>query len=338
MNLPLLLVVPWAAIAVAIPLTCTAPSSGAHRLEERPSRSVTFVGTTPCGEAVARRLGLDADAPCELIRWSLTLRSSAGTGQPDTFESVCRYGRPQQGTNDLAPGWRTVERAGPWARGRGTALDPRADVYELSPGAPDSVCWQAISPSVLQLLDPEGRPMLGNAGWSFTLNRTARAEEPATVERPPRASSPSPRFALRQATPEIGEQEAFVGRTPWLDEVRRGAFGVQGDGSKLKWDLTLDRDPQTLAPTTFRIRGTLFRAHEGRGRWRVTRGTSLDPDAEVYELALEAGGPTLSFLHLGDLLFFLDDDRAPRIGNADFGYTLNRAEARGAAPRAPGAR
>jgi hypothetical protein len=337
---PLVLVLPIVAIAtpVAVAVASLSLSSGAHRVQERPSRSATYVGTTPCGEPVGKLWGLDAGLPCEAMKWTLTLRWNQDTGEPDTYGLVCTYGRPEQGTNALSSGWKTLERNGAWALVDGTAADPRAPVYELSPGAPGSVCLQAISPSVLHLLDAEGRLMLGDAAWSFTLNGTARAGENVAGEQPPKSLPASPRFPVREGTSDPQAKApavSFVGRSPCLDEVGRTAYGVEGDCRKLKWDLTLHRDPETLAPRTFRLKGTLFRARDAEGRWRETKGTLLDPEAEVYELTPEAGGPELAFLQLGDLLYFLDDNRTPMIGTADFSYTLNRAEVVGVRPQSP---
>src|SRR5262245_47849434 len=99
-------------------------------------------------------------------------------------------------------------------------------------------------------------------------------------------------------------------------------------GTKLKWVITLFQDPMTQRPTTYRIEGTLFRRNIREGRWTIRQGTATDPHATVYELEPTRSQAGLSLLKGDDnVLFFLDGDREPFVGHADFSYTLNRVEA-----------
>jgi hypothetical protein len=83
----------------------------------------------------------------------------------------------------------------------------------------------------------------------------------------------------------------------------------------------------TQAPTTYRIEGSLHWRQAREGRWAVERGTPARADAVVYQLEPSHGEAGLQLLE-GDanVLFFLDADRRPMVGHAEFSYTLNRRE------------
>jgi hypothetical protein len=96
---------------------------------------------------------------------------------------------------------------------------------------------------------------------------------------------------------------------------------------KAKWELVLYRDPITLAPTTYTLKGTFYRERLREGRWTILRGAGTRPDAVVYRLDPDKPRESLSFLKADDnILFFLDKERTLMVGNGDFSYTLNRAD------------
>ncbi|MFE5670431.1 hypothetical protein ACFQ58_02370 [Agromyces sp. NPDC056523] len=98
---------------------------------------------------------------------------------------------------------------------------------------------------------------------------------------------------------------------------------------RVKLGLVLYRDPQSNEPTTYLM--SRIRVGEGddrevdRGRWSIGQGTALDPDATVYRL--ETGAPEGLDLYWAigdDILFMLDEQGMPRVGDAAYGYALNR--------------
>jgi hypothetical protein len=98
---------------------------------------------------------------------------------------------------------------------------------------------------------------------------------------------------------------------------------------KSKWRVTLYQDPETLAPATYKVEGTLYRQSAREGTWSMSHGTATDPNVTIYKLNPTQTQPAL-FLLKGDdnILFFLNQNREPLIGHADFSYTLNRAQAK----------
>lgn len=101
------------------------------------------------------------------------------------------------------------------------------------------------------------------------------------------------------------------------------------DCNAIKIGLALYRDDKTWAPTTYK----LVRVYVGKsderqvneGIWKVAGEVEGYPDAVVYELVSSAPGEFESFWAINDdLLMILDEDGKPRVGNAGFGYLLNR--------------
>jgi hypothetical protein len=98
---------------------------------------------------------------------------------------------------------------------------------------------------------------------------------------------------------------------------------------KSKWRVTLYQNPETSAPTTYKVEGSLFRAGAREGTWSITQGSTVDPKATVYQLDATNTQPALFFLKGDDnVLFFLSQNRELLVGHAEFSYTLNRVTAK----------
>ena len=96
---------------------------------------------------------------------------------------------------------------------------------------------------------------------------------------------------------------------------------------RLKFGIVLYRDASG-APTTYLMSRVHVAVSDDRtvntGTWSITNGTSLDPDATVYRLDSGAPDEFDTFWAIGDdILFILDDDGSPRLGDAAYGYSLN---------------
>lgn len=63
------------------------------------------------------------------------------------------------------------------------------------------------------------------------------------------------------------------------------------------------------------------------GKWSIAKGTRSDPSADVYVLEFEKYNGRLCWMK-GDnnVLFLLDDNKNLVVGDATFGYTLNRVK------------
>lgn len=130
----------------------------------------------------------------------------------------------------------------------------------------------------------------------------------------------------------------FEGRPPCHEVAKQLKVSIPADCQKLKWDLVLYRDPQTLQPTTYTLSlvggGDVVKLADGgsyqekllRGKWTITRGIKSNPAAEVYGLETSPGAYMYLLKGNENVLFVLDEHREFRVGNEDFSYTLNRVE------------
>lgn len=128
--------------------------------------------------------------------------------------------------------------------------------------------------------------------------------------------TPSPWYPEKN---ELGEDVLWVfeSRVPCLDCER------------VKLALVLYGDSQTSVPSTYKM----ARVYVGKGNDRltnegtvnVTQGTSLSPQHAVYQLTTNAPTEYKIFWRINaDLLFILNEDLTPRVGDAGHGYVLNR--------------
>jgi hypothetical protein len=130
----------------------------------------------------------------------------------------------------------------------------------------------------------------------------------------------------------------FEGRPPCKGLAKQLKIATPADCEKLKCNLTLYQDPETMQPTTFALTiiggGEVVKAADGsaylqkviKGKWTISKGVKGNPDAVVYGLEFDPG----AYLYLvkGDenVLFVLDENKGFSVGNEDFSYTLNRVE------------
>jgi hypothetical protein len=165
-------------------------------------------------------------------------------------------------------------------------------------------------------LTPGDQLVNGNGGWSYTLNRKEPIQQAAALPALTTASS---------GLPDPAQQVTFDGRTPCLDLARDHHLAVAPDCFKLKWRLILNRDPETLVPTTYTLKRTGSRQADIVGKWAMIQGVPSNPQAIIYQLDPDKPEKALSLL-VGDenVLFFLNKEKQLYVGNGDFSFTLNR--------------
>ncbi|HKH62780.1 MAG TPA: hypothetical protein VKA49_18185 [Flavitalea sp.] len=118
----------------------------------------------------------------------------------------------------------------------------------------------------------------------------------------------------------------FEGRPPCQEIARQLKVNVNQDCNKLKWRLFLFQDNKGQ-PTTYLLFGSFYREESREGKWKISKGSKTDPDAIVYELDSGQPGKTFYLLKGDDnVIFILDENKALRVGNEDFSYTLNRVK------------
>jgi hypothetical protein len=221
------------------------------------------------------------------------------------------YGMPHQGTTGIIGGGQEIHLRGKWSFTRGTKSDPEAAVLELSvEKQQESVRFLVLSDDILHLLDSDRNLMVGNGGWSYTLNRTNGA-----------VSGSSPGVSSVKYSSFLGTYE---GRTPCVDFLLEFTEVPSTPAcTRIKWRLYLYQDPHTGSPTTYQFNGTEAGFN---GTWETIQGTDPHPKAIVYQLNKEGSEP-LYFLRADEnTLFILGPDRTPLVGDRLFSFTLSRTE------------
>lgn len=252
------------------------------------------------------------------LHWSLVLHREPKTLVPAGYRLECEY-VPVPATSGAVNRKITAKREGTWTIGKGTKANPDAVVIELD----NAFSLLKVSDDVLHILEPDRTLMIGNSGYSYTLNRIESAEKPGDVALAlARASMSYTNSPLSKGPSVFG---VFEGRTPCRGIARELKRPDDAGCIKAKWRITLFQNPETKVPTTYQVEGTLYRGLMREGKWSITRGTAAHPDAIVYDLAATETEPRLLLLKGDDnVLLFLNHDRQPMVGHADFSYTLNR--------------
>jgi hypothetical protein len=290
-------------VVAAVTLLVGACAGGAESASEK---SYTLVGSTACDAAIKNALAIPAETPCDFIRWNLRMSS----GKDSYFTLDVNFGVSQPNTLGFIDGGRRINASGRFTE---IKLADRREVFRLKAGQPAvDLSLVRINSNLFHVLSPDGKLMVGNGGWSYSLNRV-EAVVGVTIGS----------VSLAPSEPAKAAQVTFDGRTPCgglgpIIDVREGS-----DCLKIKWRVVLNRDPSTLAPTTFTINGIIpDRRKNVQGRWSESR---LPFGAIIYKLEPEGGVAPISFYAVEDnLLFFLDSVGRPLVGNKDFSFTLNR--------------
>ena len=308
--------------SIALLLVCLAPR-GAIASDQKLA-ATEFIGST-LGDALPREFlgGLATNAPCHCITWHITLSAHDKAGLSGTYNLTALYQVPtRDNTNRSEPGPKVA------AKGTWEILKGAKPVYRFtSEKSERSLSFLKVGENLLHLLNSDGHLMVGNGGWSYTLNRADRAEKPVDESATQEAPTTSYKIAPMATGPAVfGVSE---GRSPCHGISRELKLPQYTGCTKVKWRVTLYQNPETSAPTTYKVEGTLHRQTPREGTWSIIHGTKADPNATVYQLNSTKNEAALLLLKADDnVLLFLNQDREPLVGNADFSYTLNRVAAK----------
>jgi hypothetical protein len=290
-----------------------------------PSLHGVFEGTTACSALTRPLPQIPEDTDCELMIWKIMFYQDAATGTPTTYTLESTYGPSQPNSLGPAGGGTAISMEGTWSIVKGTKTDADAEVYQLhSEDSQVAVSFVKMSDDILHVLNHDQTLMLGNAAWSYTLNRTDN-RPPIDMDGPvgsgPEATRP-PIPAMPAGSSVLG---VFEGRSPCHEIVfEMLQLTPYPNCLKIKSQLSLYQDQKTGAPSTYMLMGT---SSIQEGTWMILEGTKDDPHAVVYQIHLEQSKEPVSFLKADDNhLFLLDQDLNLVVGNALFSYTLSRIE------------
>jgi len=138
---------------------------------EQSSIQEIFVASTPCSAGTKPLPGIPVNADCELIKWNLTLYP-AGTDAAFSYKLNYTYGLSKQGSTGFIGGGKKVEMKGKWAILKNSSSNPHLVIYQLNDNnSKSTISFVRLNNNLLHLLDADQHFMIGNAAWSYTLNR-----------------------------------------------------------------------------------------------------------------------------------------------------------------------
>lgn len=303
-------------LVVALSASVSAQQSTAAK----PNRPASvWIGSTPCGDELRAFLGgIAADAKCHAIRWRLAFE---GEGASQHWRLTATYGVPPASNPNQMVDGPSVTAEGQLQVLLDEAVKPAPTIYIASVENPHrSLRFLRVSDGLLHLQRDNGALMVGTAGWSYSLSRADLAERPGTP-----STAPDMSYTISPKATGSSVFGIFEGRTPCMG-IAQVINARMVDGClKVKWRVTLERRAGSTDSGTYKIESSLHRERARTGNWRIVRGTPSNPDAIIYQLDASGTERVMQLLRGDDnVLFFLNPQRQPLIGNAEFGYALNR--------------
>ncbi|MBK7869193.1 MAG: hypothetical protein IPJ74_00215 [Saprospiraceae bacterium] len=257
-------------------------------------------------------LGIPLQDSIDFIRWELLMY------EENNFNLNLQYGLSQPNTLGFKDGGQSLALKGKYTIFNSKTDALNGDVYHLkSENASVSFKLVKVTNNLFHLLDNNNRLVVGNGGWSYTINRKDVMANAASVLP-----------ALTNADAFLNDtapQRVYDGRTPCQAIAKTYNLVLGDDCFKLKWRLILNRDPKTGMPTTYTINRIKHSVEKAEDTWTIVKGYGNNPDAVVIQLNPDKPEESLSFL-VGDenVLFFLDNNKQLFIGDPNFSYTLNK--------------
>lgn len=131
-----------------------------------------FVGATPCDPVARQMLSIPANLDCEMIKWKLALRRDPRNQQPYMFALNYTYGMTKPGTQGFMDEGISKEMSGKWDIAENKRKTPGKSILTLQPeSSAVKLSFLQLNDQMLHLLDPKENLMIGNGGFSYTLNR-----------------------------------------------------------------------------------------------------------------------------------------------------------------------
>jgi hypothetical protein len=131
-----------------------------------------FAGTTPC-DIISREFlgGVQTNAPCHSITWKLIMHP-AENGKDGKYSLAVAYGLPREDDPNQIVDGPKIKWDGRWEIERGSKASANAVVYRLTrEGSKTPLRLVKASKHLLHFLNGDKTLRVGNAGWSYTLNR-----------------------------------------------------------------------------------------------------------------------------------------------------------------------
>ena len=269
---------------------------------------INLVGSTPGDPAIKSMLAIPANENADFIRWNLKLMDD------NSFNLDISYGESQPNTLGFKEGSKKKTIVGRFTIAK-NQLKGFKEVYELiSNDFVETISLAKLNENIYHILTLDKQLMIGNGGWSYSLNRLEAVEADSILIVSPTAV-------------DKDSEVVFEGRTP-CQEFKEAHPEMQASSGcfKIKWKLVLYKDAVANKPTTCTVRNIVDnQPRDISGTWEIIKGTATSPNATIYSIRVDNLQEPLLFLQADDnVLFFLDRNMNPFVGNQDFSFALNR--------------
>lgn len=255
----------------------------------------TFIASTPADAADVRRfLGISLTDSIDFIRWKIVLNDL-------NYTLSCQYGIGKPNTNGFIEEKR-VTFSGKVARS--------GNYYSLQQGNRSLKLYE-LNPNLIHILNNNKAMLIGNGGWSYTLNNETPVKSDVVN--------------LRTEKGKSEEFMVFEGRTPCTDASERFSLDSRPECYKMKWLILLYSDKTTGQPSYFLSGGRGYKKETmDKGKWEIIQGKD---GRLIYKLYHEKRNAPLYLLRAGEsILVFTDPEGNLLVGNADFSYTLSKTQ------------
>ncbi len=247
----------------------------------------TYTGSTPAAPVVKAFLGIPMADSVDFIRWNLSF-------QNDRYTMQCNYGIGKPNTHGFIAGGKKISIS--------DKLKKEKNYYQLQNNSKILKLIE-INSDLLHLLNDDNSLLVGNGGWSYTLNNI----KPSITDK----------INIAPMQTILKDSMAFEGRTPCP------GLDLRPECLKLKWYIVLYADPKTNQPMTYYINGTAYRRDGGRkGTCKIMPGEN---GRIIYQLNDDKRNGLIYLLKADEnILLFIDANGKLLTGDEDFSYTLNR--------------
>jgi hypothetical protein len=249
-----------------------------------------FTASTPADIVIRSFLGIPQPDSIDFIRWKLVLTDN-------NYKLHCNYGISKPNTNGFINGGKTIELSG--------VVAIEKNYYQLKNGSTVLNIIE-LNDNLLHLLSTDKSLLVGNGGWSYTLNNI----KPSIADE----------INIQAKHSLLQDSIVFDGRTPCKVP---GVVPAGTECYKLKWRIILYADKQKNGTGSYKILGTAWRKENGQtGSWTVITGKN---GRIIYQLKDNKETVVLHLLKADEnILLFIDANGNLLTGDEDFSYTLNR--------------
>lgn len=272
--------------------------------------TIILVGCTPGDDYIKSVLSIAPDYTVDFIKWQITINKNSASN----FTLNIQYGESQPNTLGFKLGGSTKMIEGICTASDNPENDPGTIFHLKSNQLGHDLSLVRLNDNLFHILSAEQKLLVGNGGWSYTLNNTL----PGGIN-----NFPSMKLLTGMDT---SLTIIYEGRTPCQDFAQEHHINVSQHCFKLKWKLILHRDPVSRQPSTYELRKIVDNEpKQVTGKWIEIKDPAGQPDKTIYQLDPETPRTAISLLVADEnLLFFLHKDHSPFVGNDNFSYTLNK--------------